>query len=131
MELDFQIGTSPVGGSVTLEGGDVRLRTLGIFGTDVLTTETAKTAMTAITTAHNELVKQMSTVGAGVARLQHAYSANKAEGLNLGNAMSNLADTDFIEDAAELAEAQLIVSTSMAMMAQMNTNRSQILNLFR
>ena len=70
--------------------------------------------------------------GAVINRLDHAVMANMANIVtNLSAAKGRIKDADFAAESSNLARTQVLQQASMAMLAQANASKQNILALFQ
>ena len=101
-------------------------------GTYSLTsTANAKSAITAITTAIQNLGNVQGVVGAGENKLNYAVGLAQSQIANVSAAESQIRDADVAADAANLSKGQVLMQTSVAAMAQANQESQSVLKLLQ
>ncbi len=89
----------------------------------------AQSAITAINNAVQALGLVQGSVGAGENKLQYAISLAQSQISNFSAAESQIRDADVAADAANLTKSQVLVQTSVAAMAQANSEPQSVLKL--
>ena len=69
--------------------------------------------------------------GATINRLDHAISNFQNIATNLATAKGRIEDADFAAETSNLARTQVLQQASMAMLAQANASKQNILSLFQ
>jgi len=81
--------------------------------------------------AINELSSRMSQIGAQQSQLQSALNMNFLTADSLATAASQISDTDYFEEMAEVAKNRILQQAQVAVLSQQNLNLQMILELFR
>jgi flagellin len=130
----FQIGA----GDTAINTIDVAIgkaTTLGIFsdlaGEDILTTENATEAITALDLAIEEGSLQRSVLGAAINQLTYAADNMTNISMNTSASRSRIEDTDYATASTELARTQIIQQAATAMLAQANQSPQSVLALLK
>ena len=103
-----------------------------IADTNVVTTRaTANTYIGVIDSAISVAGTQRETIGALMNRLDHTMANLTNQATNLSVAKGRVEDADFAAESANLARTQVLQQASMAMLAQANASKQNILALFQ
>ena len=109
-------------------------RTTGynIADANVVTTRAlANTYIGVIDSAISVAGTQRETIGALMNRLDHTMANLTNQATNLSVAKGRVEDADFAAESANLARTQVLQQASMAMLAQANASKQNILALFQ
>ena len=71
------------------------------------------------------------TLAAAMNRLDHAMANMQNVATNLSMAKGRIEDTDFAAETSNLSRVQVLQQASMAMLAQANASKQNILSLFQ
>jgi flagellin len=142
--------TNAAGTGISLQGAnsfsvtDSATATEGVFGaastgTNNLTatapaagdTNNANAAITAINNAISALGLVQGSVGAGENKLSYAINLAQSQISSYSSAESQIRDADVAEQAANLTKAQVLTQTSVAALAQANSEPQAILKLLQ
>ncbi|WP_019556729.1 flagellin N-terminal helical domain-containing protein [Thiomicrorhabdus arctica] len=115
--------------AVTTIGGSSIATALGTV--DVLTVTKAALAIAQIDTQLSKLNTARSGVGAVQNRLDHTVSNLQNISENVSAARSNIQDTDFAKESANLAKNQVLQQAGMSMLSQANQSSQNVLTLLR
>ena len=129
--ISFQIGADN-GQSVTVAIAAIAPADLSLSGSAQITT--ANNAMAYISTvdaAISIISTNRGTYAAAINRLDHAIANMQNISTNLALAKGRIEDADFAAETANLARAQVLQQASMAMLAQANASKQNILTLFQ
>jgi len=129
--ISFQIGADN-GQSVTVAIAAVRPADLSLGGTAQLTT--ANNAMAYISTidaAISIISTNRGTYAAAINRLDHSMANLQNISTNLSMSKGRIEDADFATETANLARVQVLQQASMAMLAQANAAKQNILTLLQ
>ena len=102
---------------------------LDINGNDVLTVDKARTAVTALDDAIDEVNRERSYIGSEQNKLQFTMSNLSSTINSIETARSNIEDVDYAAEMSELAKNQILVQSSTAMLPQANMVSQNILQL--
>ena len=102
---------------------------LDINGNDVLTVDKARTAVTALDDAIDEVNRERSYIGSEQNKLQFTMSNLSSTINSIETARSNIEDVDYAAEMSELAKNQILVQSSTDMLAQANMVSQNILQL--
>jgi len=115
------IGMSSQGGSSTMVGGELSIRTQ----------EAAGRAITAIDKAIDNVALSRANLGAFQNRLTASVDNLSTTSTNLSESRSRIADADYASVTTELARQQIIQQAATAMLAQANQQPQFILSLLK
>ena len=118
-------GNSGVTNISNVEGGYYH----SSYDTNVLSVDEARTAITAIDHAIDEVNRERSYIGSGQNKLQFTMSNITSQTQSIEAARSSIQDTDFAADAADLAKNQILAQSGTAMLAQASAISQNILSL--
>lgn len=129
----FKLGTGNVTDvdDVTFNISAVSVSALAMTGTDVLSTGTANSASTKITTALDSLNTARAGVGAGQNRLEFAADNLASTIENSEAARSALMDLDVASEMTVFTSKLILVQAGVAMLAQANNLPQNLLQLFQ
>ena len=96
------------------------------YDTNVLSVDDARTAITAIDHAIDEVNRERSYIGSEQNKLQFTTSNLTSQTQNIEAARSSIQDTDF---AADTAKNQILAQSATAMLAQASAISQSILSL--
>ena len=102
---------------------------LGIKDNDVLTVDKARTAVTALDEAIDEVNWERSYIGSEQNKLQFTMSNLSSTVNSIETARSNIEDVDYALEMSELAKNQILVQPGTAMLVQANMVSQNILQL--
>jgi len=127
--LTFHVGANSAD---TIDFDTIKLSsTLAISGLTVASQGGATDAMSAITTALDNLNSERATMGAMINRLGYAADNLTNISQNLTQARSRIQDTEYAAATRELARTQIIQQAGMAMLSQANQQPQSVLSLLR
>ena len=115
------IGMSSQGGSSTMVGGELSIRTQ----------EAAGRAITAIDKAIDNVALSRANLGAFQNRLTASVDNLSTSSTNLSESRSRIADADYASVTTELARQQIIQQAATAMLAQANQQPQTVLALLQ
>ena len=127
----FQVGADA---AETITHRIERLNTtaIGIVAAIDMTTFTkAQSAITALDTSISQVGTEREQLGAVMNRLDHTIANLQQISTNLSTAKGRLVDADFAAETSNLARTQVLQQASMAMLAQANAAKQNILSLFQ
>ncbi len=150
LELD-RIGTDTKFNGLAVVGGDAATFTYQVGADasqelDVVTTDrsglgtslgsltdaaAASLQITALDTAIDNVNSDRATIGAGLSRLDFTVQNLRTTSENQSAARSRIMDTDYSQESANMAKAQVLQQAGVAMLAQANQQPQQILSLLR
>ena len=102
---------------------------LEIDGENVVTVDEARTAVTALDNAIDEVNLERSYIGSEQNRLQFTMSNLTSTINSIETARSNIEDVDYALEMSELSKNQILVQSSTAMLAQANMVSQNVLQL--
>jgi len=128
----LQIGANQ-GDTITLTISGVTLSKLSISGLTVsgATGSAAASAITAISNALEKINTNRANLGAIVNRLGYVVSLNQITSNNLSAANSQIQDTDFAAETANLTKNNILQQAGTAILAQANSIPQNVLSLLR
>ena len=103
---------------------------LGLSST-VSIASNARAYLTKIDAAISVVATDRGRYGATINRLDHAISNFQNIATNLATAKGRIEDADFAAETSNLARTQVLQQASMAMLAQANASKQNILSLFQ
>ena len=129
--ITFQIGADNAQ-TVTVAIANIALATLSIGGTAQVTTATnAMSYIAAVDKAISVISTNRGTYAAAINRLDHSVANMQNIATNLSAAKGRIEDADFAAETANLARTQVLQQASMAMLAQANASKQNILTLIQ
>ncbi|OOC42806.1 flagellin, partial [Thermosipho melanesiensis] len=131
-QLIFQIGSNE--GHNMLTGiDDMSAGALGITTTslDVTTQDAAERAIMVVDAAIHKVSSQRAALGAVQNRLEHTISNLGVAAENLTAAESRVRDADMAKEMMEFTKQQILLQSSMGMLAQANAQPQNVLQLLR
>lgn len=121
--------------------GDVSAKALGLQGTDpttgvvknidVRTQENANAAIGVLDNALNAVLDGQTTIGAVQNRLRYTIENLTTEAENLTAAASTIRDANLAKEMTEFTRNNILMQASQAMLAQLNRNSSNVLQLLQ
>ena len=102
---------------------------LDLEGDHVLSVDDARTAITAIDHAIDEINRERSYIGSEQNKLQFTMSNLTSNIQSIESARSSIEDVDFAAEAADLAKNQILAQSGTAMLAQAAAISQNILGL--
>ena len=129
--ISFQIGAD-TNQTVTVAIAGVAPANLSLGGPAQLTTaENAMAYISTIDAAISIISTNRGTYAAAINRLDHAIANMQNISTNLSMSKGRIEDADFAAETANLARVQVLQQASMAMLAQANASKQNILTLFQ
>ena len=129
--ITFQIGADNTQ-TVTVAIKNIALATLSIGGTSQVTTATnAMSYIAQVDKAISVISTNRGTYAAAINRLDHSVANMQNIATNLSAAKGRIEDADFAAETANLARTQVLQQASMAMLAQANASKQNILTLIQ
>ena len=120
----IQISLSAIDATTLYDQGGLSLRS------HVSTQAAAQDYIVTIDNAISIISADRATYGATMNRLDHAMANMANIVTNLSTAKGRIMDADFAAESANLARTQVLQQASMAMLAQANASKQNILALF-
>jgi flagellin len=109
-------------GTMTTEG-------LGINNVSISSPEAANASIANLDNALNKISKQRADLGAYQSRMEQAIAGVMSAYENTQASESRIRDTDMAEEMVDYVKNQILVKTSVAMLAQANMKSSGVLDL--
>ena len=129
--ITFQIGADNTQ-TVTVAIANIALATLSIGGTSQVTTATnAMSYIAAVDKAISVISTNRGTYAAAINRLDHSVANMQDAATNLAEAKGRITDADFAAETSNLSRTQVLQQASMAMLAQANASKQNILTLIQ
>ena len=131
--ITFQIGADN-SQTMTVSIPRITISAAGINISTAAQLTTAAGAMAYITTLDNAISlvsTQRGSYAAAINRLDHAISNMQNVASNLSMAKGRIEDADFAAETSNLSRVQVLQQASMAMLAQANASKQNILSLFQ
>jgi flagellin len=122
------------GGTLTAAGGAISYvaGTGADLSASVLTSAAAaKTALTAVYTAVQDVAQQRGYVGSQINTLQAASSVESTQGENILSAENSIRATDYGQASSNLSKFQILSQTGISALAQANSSQQQVLKLLQ
>ncbi len=135
-DLIFQVGANQTQ-TIQLGINDMGAQALGLeddsgnVTVDVTSKAGAESAITLVDNAIQVVSTEASKLGAIQNRLTHIVNNLQTASTNLTSAQSTIKDVDMAKEMMVFSKQQILLQSSMAMLAQANTNPQQVLRLFR
>ncbi len=102
--------------SSVVNGGDVRLYTLGLLNSDIKTIESADSSLSQISQALDRVSLQMAKIGSQDSRLGYTYLSLDEYQANISNSESLLRDVNVAEETSKLAMHQLLNEINLSLL---------------
>ncbi len=129
--ITFQIGADNTQ-TVTVAIANIALATLSIGGTSQVTTATnAMSYIAQVDKAISVISTNRGTYAAAINRLDHSVANMQDAATNLAEAKGRIEDANFAEETSNLSRTQVLQQASMAMLAQANAAKQNILTLIQ
>lgn len=106
--------------TIEINGCDLTMTGLSIGGISVSSANDAGNSIALIDNAIDKLVSQRSKYGSVQSRLEGTDLEIDSKDIELQSAQSNIADADIAEEMIEVSKNQVLVQSSIALMAQSN-----------
>jgi len=129
----FRVGS---GGSsdneISFTLNDLRSSALGLSGTDMLSSDNAKTVLNTINNTSTATVNTaIGTIGAAESRLDYATANVNSLYENTAAAESVIRDADMAQEYTAYSKLQILQQAGTAMLAQANSSSQSVLTLLR
>jgi len=121
------ITPTSAGGTMLVEGGATTLAAPATL--DLLSTNNAAAALTALTAAISQVAAQRGTVGAGINQLQSLSNVMNTQVQNLQSADNSVMNADIGVTVANMTQYNVLQSTGMAALQQSNQAQQAVLKL--
>ncbi|WP_272445114.1 flagellin [Aquibacillus salsiterrae] len=128
--LSYQIGANE-GQDMDITINDMRAAALGVNNIDVTTTESAKSAITTINDAIQQVSGERSKLGAYQNRLEHTINNLGTSAENLTAAESRIRDVDMAKEMMNQTKNSILGQAAQAMLAQSQQLPQGVLQLLR
>ena len=102
-----------------------------LSGVSVLTRQSSIDALRVLDRSLDRIHKERAKLGALMSRMEKAIDNLSNVALNTNASRGRIEDADFAAESANLARTQVLQQASMAMLAQANASKQQILALFQ
>jgi flagellin len=129
-QTDAELTTTLAKLGMTLQGDAPAAGTAG-SAVSVATSASASAAITAIDAALEKVFASRGDLGAFQNRLDHTVSNLRNVSENTAFSKSQIQDTDFATESANLAKAQVLQQAGTAMLAQANASGQSVLSLLK
>jgi flagellin len=128
--MTIQIGANE-GQTLDLRIPAINQKNMGINNTDVLTADSALSAIDEISGAISYISSVRSSLGAYQNRLEHTTSNLDVSSENMTSAYSRVMDVDMATEMTTYSSLQVISQAATSMLAQANERPSQVLQLLQ
>ena len=128
--IGFQIGADR-GQTVTVAIGTIAIANLSLGGNTISDATNAMNYISTIDAAISTISSNRGTYAAAINRLDHAIANMQNISTNLTASKGRIEDADFAAETSNLAKAQVLQQASMAMLAQANASKQNILQLLQ
>jgi flagellin len=99
--------------------------------TDLLSTDNAVTAITALDNAIKDVSTVRSTLGAYQNRFEHTINNLNVAVENLSASESRIRDTDMAQEMMSMTRSQILSQAGTAMLSQANQSSQSVMQLLR
>jgi flagellin len=100
-------------------------------GVSTLSSASAQTVLTSVTTAIADVAYQRGTIGADVNELTSASNVASSEEVNLTSAEDSIRSTNYGTAASDLSKYQILSQTGISALAQANSVQQEVLKLLQ
>ena len=128
--ITFQIGADN-GQTMTVAIGNMGSANLSLGANTISNATNAMNYISTIDSAISMISTNRGTYAATINRLDHAIANMQNVATNLSMSKGRIEDADFAAETANLARVQVLQQASMAMLAQANASKQNILALFQ
>ena len=128
--IGFQIGAD-TGQTVTVAIGTIALANLSLGGNTISNATNAMSYISTVDAAISTISSNRGTYAFAINRLDHAMANMQNIATNLALSKGRIEDADFAAETANLARVQVLQQASMAMLAQANASKQNILTLIQ
>jgi flagellin len=130
---DFVISLQAASGTIGFTDGDggASATTTGVSSLSVTTYSASQTAIALVDNALNKINTTRATLGAVQSRFESAVASQQTTSENLASSRSRIQDADFASETANLAKAQILQQSGIAMLAQANAIPQNVLALLQ
>jgi len=112
-------------------GGAESASSNGVSGLSVSNYESSQKAIALVDSALNTINTTRATLGAVQSRFESAVASQQTTSENLAASRSRIQDADFASETANLAKAQILQQSGIAMLAQANAIPQNVLALLQ
>ena len=136
-KLQSQTGAFKVAGAtcnccaISAHKQRTRNTTTGVASLSVSTYGASQTAIALVDDALSKINTSRSTLGAIQSRFESAVSSQQTTSENLSASRARIQDADFAAETANLAKAQILQQSGIAMLAQANAIPQNVLALLQ
>jgi len=123
-ELQLQIGADSNDSSKLTVDTTFRL---GTFDIDLSTESGARAAIDKCDKLMSTLLNKRSYIGASLNRLSSILNSQRTTTENLSTSKSEITDTDFAKESANMLRAQILQKTTISLMKQMKKNQTDLI----
>jgi flagellin len=124
-------GTTGGSDNTTTNIGSLSAGALGLNGTNLDSSTSAQSALTAITSAINTVAAQRGTIGASVNQLTSDTSVETTEVQNLTSAQNNVQNADIATVTTNLTQFNILEQTGFDALSQSNSAEQNVLKLLQ
>ena len=128
--IGFQIGAD-YGQTMTVSIGTIAIADLSLGGTTISSAVSAMAYISIVDGAISIISTNRGSYAAAINRLDHTIANLQNIATNLSQSKGRIEDADFAVETANLARVQVLQQASMAMLAQANASKQNILALFQ
>lgn len=119
--LTFQVDLSgDINQQISVQIGTVSPTAMGFAGIDILSTGSARTSLSIIDLAIQNVSTQRALLGSAQNRLQAAINNISTQFTNLSAANSRIRDVDVAEETAAMTRNQILMQAGVSVLAQAN-----------
>ena len=111
--------------------GGARQADLGIANNTVSTVQSARSAITFVNSAINQVADIRSSLGSQQRRLNHVIADLMASDINISAARSRIFDADMAAEISNFTKLQILQQSGTAILAQANSQPQSVLQLLR
>ena len=130
--LSLQVGESADSyNRINVAVGDMSSRGLGLSGLDFSSVESASRALSRISAAQERISATRGDLGATQNRLEYTIQSLGVQHENITAAESRIRDVDMAKEMMNYVRSNVLNQASQAMLAQANSQTSQVLQLLR
>ena len=116
---------------MTVSIGTIAIDELSLGGTTISSAVSAMAYISIVDAAISIISTNRGRYAAAINRLDHAIANMQNIATNLSQSKGRIEDADFAAETANLARVQVLQQASMAMLAQANASKQNILSLFQ
>ncbi len=128
----LSVTTDGDGGTFSMAGIDLAAASYtGATGSNVATSTSAVSALTAVKAAITQLATDRASLGANIARLTYTGEQLGVLGDNLSAANSRIKDVDVAQESTQYARYNILVQAGTSMLAQANQSPQSALRLLQ